>query len=98
MKKMKYIEPNWDLCPSRFVESIKLWLEHGCYPGSFVTGMLENDLKAAFGRFDSVNVDSALPEMRDLFKFIYNELPSGAWGSKDKMDEWHAMCREEEEG
>lgn len=46
-------------------------------PGGFLTAILANDLMGAVGRCDAWNHHY----MKDICNFVYNRIPSNAWGS-----------------
>jgi hypothetical protein len=74
-------------------ESIDRFVQYGIPPGHFLQAVLSNDLMEAMGRADSEN-------RRDLFEicqYVYNELPIGCWGTKDKMGEWQEKVRDKQE-
>jgi len=66
------------MIPERTIHSLKLYSEHKCQPGGFLTAVLQNDLFAAMGRADTEN-KQALP---DIVTYIYNEMPGDCWGSE----------------
>lgn len=53
-------------------------------PGGFLTAVLSNDLMEAFGRADEENRAT----MYAWCMVIYNDIPSGAWGSREKVSKW----------
>lgn len=53
-------------------------------PGGFLTAVLCNDLMAAIARADSQNIQA----LKDICQFIYNEIPSNAWGSPKNIANW----------
>lgn len=60
------------------------YIEHRIEPGSFLHSVLENDLKEACARADSIN-------RRKLFEYVewlYNEAPHECWGSPEKVSKW----------
>ncbi len=61
-------------------------VKHGCPCGDFVTAVLDNDLKEAFGRADDKNTAT----MREIVTYIYNHVPIGCQGSKLKRQAWQA--------
>ena len=63
------------------IESIRLYVEHGCDPGDFLTAVLENNLKEALGRADDYNRETIF----DIVGYCYNEIPSVCWGSPVKI-------------
>lgn len=70
--------------PTRTVDSLDLYVKHGCEPGGFLYAVLSNNLSEAVGRADAGN----LAALADIVKFVYNELPSEAWGSQNKVNAW----------
>jgi hypothetical protein len=60
--------------------------EYGYPTGDFVEAVLDNDLKEAFGRADIGNRFM----MFDIVELCYNYIPSGCWGSPDKVKAWRA--------
>lgn len=52
--------------------------------GGFLTAVLSNDLFGAYAKADLTNTIA----MSQIVKFIYNEIPSGCWGSREKVDAW----------
>lgn len=53
-------------------------------PGSFLTAVLENNLKDAVGRADSFNIIN----LHNIVGYIYNYAPQICWGSPAKVDAW----------
>lgn len=89
-----YGEPNWNLCPGHLIPPFKNYVLHGQPTGDFLRAVLENNLVDAVCRADHQNRDV----LRELCLFIYNELPSQCWHSKEKVDAWiegHAEVRRE---
>lgn len=58
--------------------------DHGHPVGDFLTAVLANDLVEAIGRADLYN-SWLLPI---YVGFLYNEFPSDAWGSREKVAAW----------
>lgn len=67
-----------------YKEDIDLYVKHGCNPGGFLTAVLENDLKEAFGRADIINRD----RLFEIVSYCYNSIPTICWGSKSAVKEW----------
>ncbi len=76
--------PNPELIEPRFKQSIDYYVEHKIPPGHFITAVLENDLKEAFGRADT----NAMQNIKHIICYCYNEIPSDCWGSKEKVKNW----------
>lgn len=71
--------------------ALERYLNHGINPGSFLTAVLENDLKEAFGRADIMNSAN----LKNIVGYIYNHLPSNSWGSKERVADYLASLRKE---
>lgn len=72
-------------------ESLEAYVATGRPVGGFLTAVLENDLKEAFGRAD----DQCTRNMRDIVAYCYNKLPIGCWGSPEAVSEWFALKQKE---
>jgi len=64
--------------------SLNLYVEHKIRTGGFLEAVLSNDLFSAFGKADEGNKR----QMHEIVKYVYNELPSNCWGSKEKVEAW----------
>ena len=86
----------FETLPGHMVQGVCDYIIFGLPPGGFLTAVLSNDLKMAFGRADEQNQHA----MRRWVMFMYNEMPSQAQGSPEKVDEWMAhggLCGKREE-
>jgi len=72
------------MIPDHLVGGLRRYAVKRELPGHFLTKVLENDLSGACGRADPVSA-SALPV---LVAWMYNHLPSSAWGGPKKVREW----------
>jgi hypothetical protein len=70
--------------PAHVQSQLTSYVVNKVYPGGFVAAVLSNDLAASFRRADSAN----LKAMAEIVSFVYNEVPSTAWGSEEKMHKW----------
>ena len=70
--------------PDRMMEGIKLYIQHGVRPGSFLQAIITNNLKEAVGRADDENRRN-LPAHVEYF---YNYAPYQCWGSEKIMNDW----------
>ena len=70
--------------PPRMHQAITAYVVNRQPTGDFLTALLHNDLVAAFGRADERNT-AALSEWT---KLIYNDVPSGCWGSPEVVRAW----------
>ena len=65
-------------------EALDAWAGSARPVGGFLAAVLTNDLFGALGRADADN-RAALFTICD---YVYNELPSICWGSKEKVAAW----------
>jgi len=70
--------------PASLQGGLTRYLELGILPGSFLTACLENDLRQAFARADSNN----LALVPNIIAYFEENLPSEAWGSREKVTAW----------
>lgn len=75
---------DWLLIPDHMRGGITRWVEHGIYPGGFLTAVLENNLRDAVQRADEDNSRM----LAGWVRFIYNYCPSGCWGSLEHVERW----------
>lgn len=75
---------NYGLLPKHIRDGMKRYIEDKIKPGKFLYAVLSNDLSESLGRADNIN----LSRMLDIVSFVYNEAPSGCWGSPDKVRAW----------
>jgi len=78
---------NYDKIPEHCRGGMRRYVEEGVIPGEFLQAVICNDLVESFGRADDINSD----RLRDYAGFLYNEIPSLSWGSKEKMRAWAKM-------
>lgn len=78
------MNPNYKMLPVHMQEAMRLWIERGIEPGSFLMAVLCNDLREAVGRADHINVE----RLKDYVNFLYNEVPGACYGSPDKCRKW----------
>lgn len=70
--------------PDACADAMARYLVYGVRPGSFLTAVLENRFVGAVGKADSHN---ALL-LKNYARFLWNDIPSPAWGSPEKVKEW----------
>jgi hypothetical protein len=70
--------------PEHMRDAMKLYLEDRISPGSFLRAVLENNLSEAVSRADHIN----LGYLSNIVSFCYNDIPSAAWGSPEKVEAW----------
>lgn len=75
---------NYDSLPPHMQDGMRLYIENGIEPGSFLTAVLSNDLMKALGKADDVNL-YALPAYG---RFLYNNAPCGCYGSPKAVETW----------
>lgn len=78
---------------SALLASITNYVHDGVPPGGFVRAVLEDKLVESYNRADETSL-AAIPA---LAHHLYNNVPSQAWGSKEKVDAWIEMRRKERE-
>lgn len=77
------------MIPGHCRESMRLYVEHGVLPGSFLTAVLCNDFMEACGKADDVN-----RHLWDYANFLYNYAPSNCFGSPEAVKAWVAAMRD----
>jgi len=71
-----------DSIPPLVLEAIDRFVEQGVRPGDFTYHVLCNDLHGAVMRADLYSLASIYP----ICQYLFNALPSGCWGTKEKVD------------
>lgn len=72
--------------PEHTRETLRMYVEEGYDPGGFVTAVLCNDLMGAVSRADSTNIRY----LRDIAMFVYNRVPSRAYGGPGLIEAYKA--------
>lgn len=75
---------NYSSLPEGLQGGMKRYIEDGIRAGGFLMACLENDLAGAVGKADSNNST----HIQEIVRWIYNEAPSGCWGSVGKVHAW----------
>lgn len=83
MQMVDGIPVDYSGLPERHRETARLYVEHGCTPGSGWEAMLSNDLRAII----MVDAETAA-DMRQIYRWLVNHAPSRAWGSIERVREW----------
>ena len=65
-------------------DSLIRYKEYGLHPGNFLYQVLTNNLLYAMEAADNDNV----AHLREIVRYIHDELPWNAWGSERKVKEW----------
>ena len=79
-----YQDANWNLIPEHMRAVVQRYIEFGCKPGSFLSAMVENDLRRAVENADAENVHA----LRNYVQFFYSYSPAECWGSPQKVKKW----------
>jgi hypothetical protein len=72
--------------PEHMQRGARAYIEDGRMPGGFMYAVLRNDFTDAVGRADSTNAAA----LDDWAKWLYNDIPSSAWGDEETVKEWMA--------
>lgn len=70
--------------PDSLKRGLNDYLNHGSDPGAFLQAVLTNDLKRACETASTDNL-KALPQ---IVSYFYNNIPSMAWGSYERVQDW----------
>ena len=73
-----------EFIPEHMHNVLKLYIERGVPPGSFMSAVICNDLSGAMGRADHINQHRIF----DIVKWFYNYAPIDCWGNEDKYHGW----------
>lgn len=71
--------------PPHIKKALDNYAEHHQPTGGFVRAVLENSLLAV-----NLADDDSLKAIREIIRYVYNELPGDCWGSKAKVTAWLA--------
>lgn len=71
-------------------ESIEMYVKHGIPPGSFLTAIICNNLRDAFGQADRINAEN-IPA---YVMYFYWEVPAHICGDPATMNHWIRACIE----
>ncbi len=75
---------NGQRVPVETMRGLMAYLLNGTPPGGWLTAVLCNDLSMAVLKADETNL-KALPA---TVAYVYQEIPSAAWGSPQKVRTW----------
>lgn len=75
---------NLAMVPEGLRVGLLLYIDKGVIPGSFLTAVLKNDLRAACMHGDDANVRELLAIVRYLYQFA----PSPCWGEPKCVAAW----------
>ena len=77
-------QDGFHLIPEHMHDAVRLYVERGVAGGSFLTAVLSNKFVDAYNRADDANTAA----MRGWAELLYWHLPSGCWGSPEKVEAW----------
>lgn len=80
------LEDGRHLIPDHMFEGIQRYVMRGIPGGSFLTAILCNDFMKAVGQADAENQRALV----GWAHFLYNNVPSGCYGSAEKVATWIA--------
>lgn len=72
--------------PELTMGALRRWVDHGIWPGSFLTSVLQDNLFQSVHRADEENRAA----LGALVVYIFNNVPVACWGSEESMLEWQA--------
>lgn len=76
---------DYESCPNpAMIPGLKMYVEQGIAPGSFMRFILESDFIDAWCCIDSLRIQLLI----EWASFCVNELPSSCWGSKEIVQNW----------
>lgn len=84
MEQFKLKEDTYYPVGESIIGSLERCLNYGIMPGGFLTACLQSDLKEAFARADHFNSSN----MKNIVGYLYNDIPSTAWGSPEAVNAW----------
>ena len=77
-------EINYKPMPEHLRDGARRYLEQGVMPGDFLIAAFCNNLFDSFVHAD----DETLPRLKEIAMWLHWEVPSPAWGSREKMHAW----------
>lgn len=75
---------DYSTLPEHMQDGMRLYIESGINPGSFLRAVLENNLMEALGRADHINRHALF----EYGSFLYNEAPPNCFGSPENVAAW----------
>lgn len=75
---------NLERIPKHMREGVRLYLEEGIEPGSFLRAVLENNFTLTYAQADSINRECLF----SWAEFLWWEMPGNSWGSSEKVQAW----------
>lgn len=75
---------NENLIPPHMVDGLNRWIEKKSEPESFLSSIIDNDLKRAVETADYINI-----HLIPTYVFwLFNHAPAGSWGYSGAVQEW----------
>jgi hypothetical protein len=74
----------WSLIPDYMIGGLCRYIENGIEPGSFLSAVLCNDLRAACECADDTNRH----RLFEYVQFLYSYAPASCWGSQERFEKW----------
>lgn len=90
MQLVDGVEIDYSGLPERHRESMRLYVERGCEPGSGLTAILSDKLVAVL----AVD-DDTLRQLPTIYRWIWQHMPPSAWGSYKIVTAWIQARRNE---
>lgn len=76
---------DYSILPGELREGMRRYVEHGIRPGGFLMACLSNDFVEVIRHCqDDINVR----RLCDVAKFLWWELPSTLWGSRERVNQY----------
>jgi hypothetical protein len=70
--------------PQHTLDALNRYRYDGLFPGDFLYAVLTNDFMQAFSKADDLNIAN----MYAIAKWVYNEMPTAAFGSPENIKSW----------
>lgn len=70
--------------PAHLKLGLRMYLERGVIPGSFLQAVLKNDLAEAIAHADN----ASLAGLKGLVSYLFNHVPTVAWKSREAVMDW----------
>lgn len=66
------------------LEALERYRDYGIATGDFLFSVMINNLSRTIAHADEQN----LADLVEIVRFVYNDMPSGCWGTEDKVRDW----------
>ena len=88
--KLQVIRREYPNIPSLTIDALARYVDHGLRPGSFLSAVINNDLREAIIRADQWN----RPVIHDIVHLLFNHAPSRSWGYAGAVEDWVKIVHE----